>query len=110
MGKYSETRYANMIPTFEPAPLPASEAAGAQKSNMRVYETLAALPATSTSKGNTAFVKATNKLYVWNGVGWYLVAEVTNASPSSITGVNASYDLASDGTATTITADRKSVV
>tara|TARA_Y100000389_G_scaffold170072_1_gene176829 strand:+ start:20 stop:1894 length:1875 start_codon:yes stop_codon:yes gene_type:complete len=104
MGKYSETRYANMIPTFVPAPLPASEASGPQKSNMRVYETLADLPATSTSKGNTAFVKATNKLYVWNGVGWYLVAEVTNASPSSITGVNASYDLASDGTATTITA------
>ena len=93
-----------MIPTFEPAPLPTSEAAAAQKSNMRVYETLADLPATSTSKGNTAFVKATNKLYIWNGVGWYLVAEVTNASPSSITGVNASYDLASDGTATTITA------
>jgi hypothetical protein len=104
MGKYSETRYANMIPTFEPAPLPASEAAAAQKSNMRVYETLADLPATSTSKGNTAFVKATNKLYVWNGIGWYLVAEVTNASPSSITGVNSTYDLASDGTATTITA------
>ena len=104
MGKYSETRYANMIPTFEPAPLPASEAAAAQKSNMRVYETLADLPATSTSKGNTAFVKATNKLYIWNGVGWYLVAEVTNASPSSITGVNSTYDLATDGTATTITA------
>ena len=104
MGKYSETRYANIIPTFVPAPLPASEAAAAQKSNMRVYETFADLPATSTSKGNTAFVKATNKLYVWNGVGWYLVAEVTNASPSSITGVNSTYDLASDGTATTITA------
>tara|TARA_B100000768_G_scaffold33719_1_gene32250 strand:+ start:114 stop:1850 length:1737 start_codon:yes stop_codon:yes gene_type:complete len=104
MGKYSETRYANMIPTFEPAPLPASEAVAAEKSNMRVYETFADLPATSTSKGNTAFVKATNKLYVWNGVGWYIVAEVTNASPSSITGVNSTYDLASDGTATTITA------
>lgn len=104
MGKYSETRYANMIPTFEPSPLPASEAAAAQKSNMRVYETIADLPATSTSKGNTAFVKATNKLYIWNGVGWYLVAEVTNASPSSITGVNSTYDLATDGTATTITA------
>ena len=104
MGKYSETRYANMIPTFEPAPLPASEAAAAQKSNMRVYETIADLPATSTSKGNTAFVKATNKLYVWNGVGWYLVAEVTNVSPSSITGVNSAYSLATDGTATTITA------
>ena len=104
MGKYSETRYANMIPAFEPAPLPASEAAAAQKSNMRVYETIADLPATSTSKGNTAFVKATNKLYIWNGVGWYLVAEVTNASPSSITGVNSAYSLATDGTATTITA------
>lgn len=104
MGKYSETRYANMIPAFEPAPLPASEAAAAQKSNMRVYETLADLPATSASKGNTAFVKATNKLYIWNGVGWYLVAEVTNASPSSITGVNSAYSLATDGTATTITA------
>ena len=104
MGKYSETRYAYALPTFDPAPLSASEAAAAQKSNMRVYETLADLPATSTSKGNTAFVKATNKLYVWNGVGWYLVAEVTNASPSSITGVNSAYSLATDGTATTITA------
>ena len=105
MGKYSETRYANMIPAFELAPLPASEASGPEKSNMRVYETLADLPTTSTSKGNTAFVKATNKLYVWNGVGWYLVAEVTNASPSSITGVNSAYSLATDGTTpTTITA------
>jgi hypothetical protein len=38
MGKYSETRYANMIPTFELAPLPASEASGPEKSNIRVYE------------------------------------------------------------------------
>ena len=60
MGKYSETRYANMIPTFELAPLPASEASGPEKSNMRVYETLADLPTTSTSKGNTAFVKTTS--------------------------------------------------
>jgi len=104
MGKYSETRYAYALPTFDPAPLSASEAAGPQKSNMRVYATLADLPATSTEKGNTAFVVATNNLYVWNGVGWYLVAEVTNASPSSITGVNSAYSLATDGTATTITA------
>ena len=47
MGKYSETRYANMIPAFELAPLPASEASGPEKSNMRVYETLADLPTTS---------------------------------------------------------------
>ena len=105
MGKYSESRYAYALPTFDPAPLSASEAAGSQKSNMKVYATLADLPADSTEKGNTAFVVATNNLYVWNGVGWYLVAEVTNASPSSITGVNSAYTLATDGTtATTITA------
>tara|TARA_R110002074_G_scaffold15709_2_gene53483 strand:+ start:543 stop:1862 length:1320 start_codon:yes stop_codon:yes gene_type:complete len=104
MGNYSETRYANMIPTFDPAPLTAEEASGRQKTNMRVYETFAALPATSETNGNTAFVRATNKLYAWNGTGWYLVAEVTNASPSSITGVNSTYHFATDGTATTITA------
>ena len=68
------------------------------------FATFADLPATSTTVGNIAFVVATNKLYIWSGVGWYLVAEVTNATPSSITGVAGTYDLATDGTATIITA------
>ena len=68
------------------------------------FATFADLPATSTTVGNIAFVAATNKLYIWSGVGWYLVAEVTNASPTAITGVAGTYNLATDGTATTITA------
>jgi len=106
MASYSETRYANQIPTFEAAPLTAVEAAaaGPQKSNIRVYATFGELPATSTIIGNTAFVVATKNLYVWNGVGWYVIANVTNASPSSISGVAGAYALATDGSATTITA------
>jgi len=41
---------------------------------------------------------------MYTGSAWYLIATMTNASPTAITGVNATYDLATDGTATTITA------
>ena len=59
---------------------------------------------TGMSAGDEAFVTANNKLFLYNGSGWYLVATVQNSSPSSITGVNSTYALAADGTATTITA------
>ena len=54
--------------------------------------------------GDQAFVTATNKLFLYNGSGWYLIATVENSSPSAITGVEGTYALATDGTATTITA------
>ena len=57
----------------------------------------------SPATGQSVLVTSTNKLYIYNGTGWYLIAEVTNLSPTAITGLNASYDLATDGTATTIT-------
>lgn len=57
----------------------------------------------SPSTGQSVLVTSTNKLYIYNGTGWYLIAEVTNLSPTAITGLNATYDLAIDGTATTIT-------
>ncbi len=59
---------------------------------------------TGMSAGDEAFVTANNKLFLYNGSGWYLVATVQNSSPSSITGVSGTYALATDGTATTITA------
>jgi hypothetical protein len=59
---------------------------------------------TGMSSGDKAFVTANNKLFLYNGSGWYLVATVQNSSPSAITGVNSTYALATDGTATTITA------
>ena len=96
MGSYSRKRYATESASF---PKSASSAPGSYS-----YPTFADLPASGSTPGNTAFVVATNKLYIWSGVGWYLIATVTNASPTAITGVSDTYALATDGTATTITA------
>ena len=70
-----------------------------------VYATLALLTAaTGMSTGDMAYVTANNKLYLYTGSGWFLVATVQNNSPTAITGVASTVDLAKDGTATTITA------
>ena len=70
-----------------------------------VYADMAALiAATGMSNGDLALVTANNNIYVYNGSGWYKIATVQNDSPSAITGVNGTYELAMDGTATTITA------
>jgi len=53
--------------------------------------------------GDTALVTGTNKLYMYTTSGWFLVATMTNTSPSAITGAAATYNLAADGTATVIT-------
>jgi len=66
---------------------------------------LAALGALSgMSTGDQAIVTATNKLYMYNGTGWFLIATITNGSPSAITGVDSNYALATDGTAIVINA------
>jgi len=59
---------------------------------------------TGMTAGSQAYVTATNNLYFYTGSGWYLIATVQNDAPSAITGVEGSYSLAIDGTATTITA------
>ena len=69
-------------------------------SSTTVVANVAALP-TSASVGDQAFVTGTNRLYLWNGSGWYNIALI-NATPT-ISGVNATYTLAQDGTATTVT-------
>jgi hypothetical protein len=65
-----------------------------------VYATVDNLPGTATT-GDQAFVSGTNRLYIWNGSGWYNIALI-NTNPT-ISGVSSSYDLATDGTATVIT-------
>jgi hypothetical protein len=65
-----------------------------------VYANIAALP-TSGTAGDMAYVTATNRLYLWTGTGWYNIALINN-NPT-ISGVNSSYTLAVDGTATTVT-------
>ena len=56
--------------------------------------------------GEQAFVEETNRLYIWNGTGWYNIALI-NTTPTWDSGGQplSSYDLSSDSpqTATTIT-------
>ena len=74
--------------------------AGTAAARTAVYANIAALP-TSGTAGDMAYVTATNRLYIWTGTGWYNIALINN-NPT-ISGVNATYDLAMDGTATTVT-------
>jgi len=64
----------------------------------------ALVAATGMSIGDQALVTALNKLFMYTGSGWFLIATMTNGSPTAITGASATYTLATDGTATTITA------
>jgi hypothetical protein len=64
-----------------------------------VYATVDNLPGSATT-GDQAFVSGTNRLYIWNGSGWYNIALI-NTNPS-ISGASSSYTLATDGTATVV--------
>ena len=66
-----------------------------------VYATVDALPTSGNLTGAQAYVSGNNRLYIWNGTGWYNIALI-NTAPS-ISGVSSSYALATDGTVTTVT-------
>ena len=66
-----------------------------------VYANVDALPTSGNITGAQAYVSGNNRLYIWNGTGWYNIALI-NTAPS-ISGVSSSYALATDGTATTVT-------
>jgi len=59
---------------------------------------------TGMTSGQTALVTSLNRIFMYTGVGWFKIADMTNETPTAITGVDASISLAADGTATTITA------
>ena len=61
------------------------------------------IAATGMAVGDMALVTATNKMYVYLATGWWLLATLTNTSPTAISGVSATYNLSNDGTATVIT-------
>ena len=60
------------------------------------------LPMTGNEIGAMAYVAESNRLYVWNGSGWFEVALV-NTNPTIIDGGSATYELNNDGTPTVIT-------
>ena len=79
--------------------------AAEEPGNATVVTDMAGLIAlTGMSTGQIALVSALNRVFMYTGTGWFKIADMTNATPTDITGVNGSYDLATDGTATTITA------
>jgi len=72
---------------------------------MQTFANMAALVAhTGMVNGDLALVNDLNKIFAYTGTGWFLIATMTNATPTDITGVDGTYALAVDGTATTITA------
>ena len=82
------------------ATTPGADGAAGADGSAAVYATIDLLPA-SANTGDQAFVTGSNRLYLWNGTGWYNIALI-NTNPS-ISGVSSSYTLAQDGTATTVT-------
>jgi hypothetical protein len=79
--------------------------AGGGSGGATVYADMAALmAATGMSSGDFALVTSNNQMYIYNAPAWFLIATVTNASPTAITDINPTYLLAKDGTSTVITA------
>jgi len=79
-------------------------AAGTGGSPTNIVANMVALVAvTGMSQGDMALVTSLNKVFMYTPTGWFLVATMTNASPTAITGVAATYALAIDGTATVVT-------
>ena len=66
------------------------------------YATLANMPLANVEDDTIARVIDTDKLYIWNGTGWYFLPP-TNTNPTITTGGATSYELANDGTATVVT-------
>jgi len=64
------------------------------------YDTPEDLPLIGNDSGDMAYVGNTNRLYLFNGEGWYNIALVD--SDPSISGINSSYNLDSAGSQTII--------
>lgn len=74
---------------------------GPADSGVQVYATIDDLPLSGVTEGSMALVDSTDKLYIFSDTGWYSIA-IVNQTPS-ISGVSATYSLATDGSATTVT-------
>jgi len=70
-------------------------------SGTTIYSSADTLPV-SANAGDQAFVSSTNRLYIFNGSGWYNIALI-NSTPYWITEADGSYTLSTTGAVTTIT-------
>ena len=70
---------------------------------VKSYANFAAFPSSGNSAGDLALASDTGGIYVWDGSEWDRIASGADELPEFTTEPAASYELNSDGTATTIT-------
>ena len=72
-----------------------------------VYDSIGSLPYVGNTSGDQAFVSSTNRLYIWQGSGWYSIALINRAptisSVQDSDGGTTPFTLSSDGDVTRIT-------
>ena len=95
--------------TQNSANLALSVADGAGGGSLTVHDSIGALPLSTATEGNMAFVNSNSRMYVYNGNGWYS-ATIVNTTPTwadSIGGTNgepaASYSIADSATPLVVT-------
>ena len=81
----------------------ATTGGGGSGSGVTTYANIAALPSSGNTGGDLAFVTDVKAFYGWDGTEWDRVFSGKNMLPEFTTSPAASYDLATDGTATTVT-------
>mgnify|MGYP006132116289 CR=1 FL=1 len=79
---------------------PAKEAGAATE----VADMAALIAMTGMASGQTVLVTGLNRIFMYASGAWRKIADMTNDSPTAITGVASAFALAIDGTATVITA------
>ena len=67
----------------------------------KVYNFIDDLPLTNNTTGDQAYVKASNRLYIWNGSGWTAISLI-NLSPTWDSEASTTYTFATDGTSIVI--------
>ena len=73
-------------------------------SGTTAYDAISNLPTSGNSTGDTAFVSDNNKVYVWNGTGWYSIATVNQTPTWDSDGQpDSTYSVQTDGSGITIT-------
>ena len=93
--------YSSASATWMPVSSPSTPTVRESIPTPIVVSTSLDLPMIGNSAGRTGYVSDTNRLYIWNGTGWFQIALV-NTNPTITDGGQATYELNPDGTPTVI--------
>ena len=85
-----------LVSTVAREPANASVIALAGGASSKAYDSAELLPTSGNDSGDFGYVASTNRLYLWNGSGWYNIALV-NTSPNVTTEPDTNYSFDSIG-------------